>query len=228
MPPAIDTRDKKRPVIDSSLYDAVIIGGGPAGLSAALVLGRCVRRVAVCDSGRYRNERSSALHCFMSRDGIPPSSLLEESRRQLERYDTVAHAGSKVTAFERRGAQFAVVTDDGRVLQARTLLVANGVVDDFPGWKASMNCSNAASMSAPIATAGNTQRAGRRVRAWRKGRQVCDVAAAMDGRPRVLHRRQPAPRRTFRAFEQGRDRRARGSHRPAGRQGWLPASHPVR
>jgi cation diffusion facilitator CzcD-associated flavoprotein CzcO len=68
-------------VAGSEVLDAVIIGGGPAGLSAALVLGRCVRRVAVCDSGQYRNARSTALHCFMSRDGIAPSSLLEETRR---------------------------------------------------------------------------------------------------------------------------------------------------
>jgi thioredoxin reductase len=62
-------------------YDAVIIGGGPAGISAALVLGRCMRRALVCDSGRYRNERSQALHCYMGHDGIAPADLLERSRR---------------------------------------------------------------------------------------------------------------------------------------------------
>ena len=46
-------------------YDTLIIGGGPAGLSAALVLGRCVRRVVVLDHGHYRNERSTALHCYL-------------------------------------------------------------------------------------------------------------------------------------------------------------------
>ena len=56
--------------MDGSLYDTVIIGGGPAGLSAALVLGRCMRRALLCDSGRYRNERSQALHCYMGHDGM--------------------------------------------------------------------------------------------------------------------------------------------------------------
>ena len=70
--------------MDGPLYDTVIIGGGPAGLSAALVLGRCMRRALVCDSGRYRNERSQALHCYMGHDGIAPAELLEQSRRQLE------------------------------------------------------------------------------------------------------------------------------------------------
>jgi thioredoxin reductase len=116
----------------ASLYDAVIIGGGPAGLSAALVLGRCVRRVAVCDSGRYRNERSGALHCFVSRDGIPPSELLAESRRQLGRYDTITLLPAKVASAGRSGRYFEIVADDGRALQARNLLVATGVVDELP------------------------------------------------------------------------------------------------
>ena len=66
----------------SDPYDTVIIGGGPAGLSAALVLGRCVRRVLICDGGRYRNDRSHAIHCFMSQDSI---SLPTRAREQLVR-----------------------------------------------------------------------------------------------------------------------------------------------
>ena len=128
MPPAIDPQN----VAGSEVFDAVVIGGGPAGLSAALVLGRCVRRVAVCDSGQYRNARSAALHCFMSRDGIAPSSLLEETRRQLQRYDTVSMLATKVRSVDRRDARFTVVTEDRHALQARTLLVATGVVDELP------------------------------------------------------------------------------------------------
>ncbi len=133
MPPAIYPQNDKGQLAGSEVLDAVIIGGGPAGLSAALVLGRCVRRVAVCDSGQYRNARSTALHCFMSRDGIAPSSLLEETRRQLERYETVSMLATKVRSVDRRDAQFTVVTDDGHALRARTLLVATGVVDELPG-----------------------------------------------------------------------------------------------
>jgi thioredoxin reductase len=91
-----------------------------------------VRRVAVCDSGRYRNERSGALHCFVSRDGIPPSELLAESRRQLGRYDTITLLPAKVASAGRSGRYFEIVTDDGRALQARNLLVATGVVDELP------------------------------------------------------------------------------------------------
>lgn len=84
--------------MDESGYDTVIIGGGPAGLSAALVLGRCMRRALVCDSGRYRNERSQALHCYMGHDGIPPAELLERARRQLEPYETIKSARRVVSA----------------------------------------------------------------------------------------------------------------------------------
>ncbi len=70
-------------------WDTVIVGGGPAGLSAALVLGRCCRRVLVCDDGQPRNRASKALHGFLTRDGIAPSEFLQLARQQLQRYENV-------------------------------------------------------------------------------------------------------------------------------------------
>lgn len=67
------------------MFDVIIVGGGPAGLSAALVLGRCRRRVLVFDAGHPRNERSRAVHGFLSRDGTPPAELLDCARQQLLR-----------------------------------------------------------------------------------------------------------------------------------------------
>jgi thioredoxin reductase len=119
-------------VADPTLYDTIIVGGGPAGLSAALVLGRCLRRVLVCDSGAYRNERSAALHCFITQDGVPPPRLLQEARRELQRYKTVSIRAAAVTAIDRRPDRFVLATGDDRELQARTLLVATGVVDELP------------------------------------------------------------------------------------------------
>jgi thioredoxin reductase len=113
-------------------YEAVIVGGGPAGLNAALVLGRCLRRVLVCDSGRYRNERAGALHCFMGHDGIPPTALLEQGRRELRAYETVSLVQAKVTALSLSGSMFEVQVAGGELVTTRTLLVATGVVDEVP------------------------------------------------------------------------------------------------
>src|SRR5437763_7770761 len=75
---------KERQALETSIavstgatYDAIIIGGGPAGLSAALVLGRCRRRVLLCDAGQQRNRSSHAMHGYLTRDGIPPSEFLK-------------------------------------------------------------------------------------------------------------------------------------------------------
>ena len=109
-------------------YDTVVIGGGPAGLSAALVLGRCVRRVLVCDSGRYRND-----HCFLSHDGIAPHDLLERCRQQLQQYDTVELDKATIVALKRSSDDaFSAKFADGRSALARTILVATGVVDELP------------------------------------------------------------------------------------------------
>ena len=114
------------------LYDTIIIGGGPAGLSAALVLGRCMRRVLVCDSGRYRNERSQALHCYMGHDGILPSNLLDRARRQLKAYEAVSMERTTVSGITQEEDGFLVRFDPGKTARARTLLIATGVVDELP------------------------------------------------------------------------------------------------
>ena len=72
------------------MHDAVIVGGGPAGLSAALILGRCRRKVLVFDTSAYRNAASHALHGYLTRDGIPPLDFLAIARDQLAAYDTVS------------------------------------------------------------------------------------------------------------------------------------------
>ena len=113
-------------------YEAIIIGGGPAGLSGALVLGRCRRRVLLCDSGRYRNERSQALHCYMGHDGIAPQKLIEAGRAQLAAYDNVAYRSTVATKISHAGVDFEVAVTEGPPVTAKKLLVATGVVDELP------------------------------------------------------------------------------------------------
>jgi thioredoxin reductase len=113
------------------VYDTVIVGGGPAGLSAALVLGRCGRRILLCDGGTPRNARSRELHGFLTRDGIAPMELLRLGREELRRYgiETLAR---RVVDIQPRGDGFEVSLSDDRRLEARTVLLACGVCDDLP------------------------------------------------------------------------------------------------
>ena len=113
-------------------YDVVIVGAGPAGLSAALMLGRCRRRVVVIDDGAPRNATSVAAHGFLTRDGTSPTALRDLGRAELERYATVRlESGAVVEASGVRGA-FAVRCADGRRFTGRRLLLATGVVDELP------------------------------------------------------------------------------------------------
>lgn len=113
------------------VLDVVIIGAGPAGLSAALVLGRCRRRVVVCDRGTPRNTRSRALHGYLTRDGIAPADLLVAGRAEVRRYGVdIRDVGvADVQPFE---SGFGVRLDTGAELKSRMVLLATGVRDHVP------------------------------------------------------------------------------------------------
>jgi thioredoxin reductase len=115
-----------------AIYDSIIVGGGPAGLSAALVLGRCRRRVLVCDVGHPRNERSKAMHGFLSRDGMAPQDFAQVCRDQLVRYPNVELRTEEIVHARREGQQFVLNLGRGGIEQCRTLLLATGIVDELP------------------------------------------------------------------------------------------------
>jgi thioredoxin reductase len=112
--------------------DVAIVGGGPAGLSAALVLGRCRRRVVVFDSGRPRNHVTRELHGFLTRDCDDPAELRRLGREQLARYQTVTMRDAAVSDATATEGGFAIELEDGEQVACRKLLLATGVMDELP------------------------------------------------------------------------------------------------
>jgi thioredoxin reductase len=112
--------------------DVIVVGGGPAGLSAALYLGRSRRRVLVVDAGRPRNAAAHSAHGVLTRDGAAPGDLLQEARRQLNAYPNVTVCQGEAVSATRRPDGFIVRLGDGRAAKARRLLLATGVRDELP------------------------------------------------------------------------------------------------
>ncbi len=114
-----------------SAYDVVVVGGGAAGLSAGLMLGRARRSVLVVDAGKPRNAPADAVHGLFAREGTRPAELLERGRHEVRTYGGEVVAGEVVTV-ERAGDGFAIGLADGRETRARRLLVTSGLVDELP------------------------------------------------------------------------------------------------
>ncbi|WP_416430360.1 NAD(P)/FAD-dependent oxidoreductase [Paenarthrobacter nicotinovorans] len=130
------SRDTKTETADE--YQVVVIGGGAAGLSAAVTLGRALRSVLVIDAGEPRNASAAGVHGFLSRDGIDPRELLDMGREEARGYGVDFIAGVAVAARSTAGAEegaelsFDVELADGRTVKARRILVTTGLTDVLP------------------------------------------------------------------------------------------------
>jgi thioredoxin reductase len=113
--------------------DVAIVGGGPAGLSAALLLGRCCRSVVVIDAGEHRNRKAAEIRGLLSRDGVSPTDVLRQAQEDLLRYRTVRLESGIVTDVTGTRGAFTVRTKDGHMFEARRVLLATGVIDVLPG-----------------------------------------------------------------------------------------------
>jgi len=113
-------------------WDVVIAGAGPAGLSAALILGRARRSVLVCDRGTPRSWASKRMYAYLSRDSIPPARFRAIGRRQLARYPEVKLRDVAVAHAKRDGEGFEVTLATGRRVRCRKLLIATGLMDILP------------------------------------------------------------------------------------------------
>jgi thioredoxin reductase len=115
------------------VWDVVIAGAGPAGLSAALILGRACRSVLLCDTGTPRSWASKEMHAYLSRDGISPAEFLRTGRKELERYGGVHFRPVEVTGARRNSAGGFEITLVKRTnVTTRKLLIATGVYDLVP------------------------------------------------------------------------------------------------
>lgn len=110
----------------------VIVGGGAAGLSAALVLARARRRVMIVDAGNPRNGVSEHLHGYLTRDGQSPTQLLAAGRKEVLEYGGEMTTGTAIGIEQTEDDGFLVQTDATASLEARTVLVATGLRDELP------------------------------------------------------------------------------------------------
>ena len=122
--------------MSATLWDVVIVGAGPAGLSAALVLGRACRKVLLCDRGTPRNWASKQMHGFLTRDGIEPRQFRELSHQELGQYPQVKFRGARVIAAELLpDATFSVTFANASTARTRKLLLATGLFDRLPAFE---------------------------------------------------------------------------------------------
>ncbi|SNR51440.1 NAD(P)/FAD-dependent oxidoreductase [Hymenobacter mucosus] len=133
--PAATTRHRV-PAQPATDYDVMIVGAGSAGLSAALVLGRCLRPVLVCDGGAPRNRPSPAVQGFLTRDGTHPEELIRLGREQLAPYKSVEVREARVTNIEVFKRYFRLTlegsTGHTTTYTTRKVLLATGVDDELP------------------------------------------------------------------------------------------------
>jgi thioredoxin reductase len=121
------------PLAPPDVYDVAVVGGGPAGLSAATWIARYRRRVVVLDSEEYRNRWVENAHGYLGSDPIPPKELLVRSCEQLAAYETAERrAPVRVLRVSGTLGRFELDLDDGTCLAARRLILATGVRDAFP------------------------------------------------------------------------------------------------
>lgn len=114
------------------IYDCIIVGGGPAGLNAAIVLGRCRRKVLIFDTQQYRNRYSHGIHNYLTRDDILPSDFLQICHNELEKYCVQKIHRKVIQAKKNEENVFVLKDENGTIYHSKKLLIATGLQDILP------------------------------------------------------------------------------------------------
>jgi thioredoxin reductase len=114
------------------IYDVIIVGGGPAGLNAAVVLGRCRRKVLLFDSATYRNRYSHGMHNYLTRDDIAPNEFIKLCHNEIDKYGVHYQQKKVVEARKNDDKIFVVRDEDGAKYYSRKMLIATGLTDKLP------------------------------------------------------------------------------------------------
>ncbi|WP_339925632.1 NAD(P)/FAD-dependent oxidoreductase [uncultured Cyclobacterium sp.] len=121
-------------------YEVIIIGGSYAGLSAAMALGRSLRKTLVIDAGKACNRQTPHSHNFLTQDGSTPQEIATISRSQVAKYKTVTFYEGLVITATKLSEGFEVITGNGDVFYAKKLVIATGIRDLMPGIEGFAEC----------------------------------------------------------------------------------------
>lgn len=126
--------------MDSNFFEAIIIGGSYAGLSAAMALGRSLRDVLIIDSGLSCNRQTPHSHNFITQDGEKPAVIAKAAKKQVLKYDTVKFLDGLVLSAQKTESGFSIATNSGEVFQAKKLVFATGIKDTMPDIRGFAEC----------------------------------------------------------------------------------------
>jgi thioredoxin reductase len=115
----------------NTVLDCAIIGGGPAGLNAALILGRARRNVLLFDNDNPRNAVTQESHGFITRDGIKPKEFREIAQKELGKYPSVVYLKREVTSII-KNTEFELVTSEREKYYSKTIIISTGLKDILP------------------------------------------------------------------------------------------------
>lgn len=121
-------------------YEVIIIGGSYSGLSAAMALGRSLRKTLVIDSGKPCNEQTPHSHNFLTQDGKTPKEIASLAKKQVEEYETVSFFHGKAVNAKTTENGFEINTENGETFSSKKIIIATGITDEIPNIKGFAEC----------------------------------------------------------------------------------------